>query len=322
MLENLKKYWFLVIISLILVIGTVLFTKNEIDSVFKGKKVDGKDLVLEIDDKYVDADEYYDTLLNDFAGADLYRMFERITLTNLETSKEVKDTAATQAKNHIDNVSAQGSAKLTELEQALISLGYKDLKDLSTLYENQAKLQELQRTYIKDNKETAVKDYFEVKKPRTLSHILIKMKDVTKPSDEEAKKFADVKKALEDGMSFEDAAVKYSDDPGSATQKGSLGFMDADINYDPSFLKTALETEKGKTSEWIDGTNGKHLIMVHETELDALMAEDDFIFALSNYNRTITFNSINLASESMDVKFNDETLEKELKKYMGIEGSN
>ena len=62
--------------------------------------------------------------------------------------------------------------------------------------------------------------------------------------------------------------------------------------------------------------------MVHETELDALMGEDDFIFALSNYNRNITFNSINLASESMDVKFNDETLEKELKKYMGIEGSN
>lgn len=322
MLENLKKYWFLVIISLILVIGTVLFTKNEIDSVFKGKKVDGKDLVLEIDDKYVDADEYYETLLNDFAGADLYRMFERITLTNVETSKEIKDTAATQAKNHIDNVSAQGSAKLAELEQALISMGYKDLKDLSTLYENQAKLLELQRAYIKDNKALALKDYFEVKKPRTLSHILIQMKDVNKPTEEETKKFNDVKKALEDGMSFEDAAVKYSDDTASATQKGSLGFMDADINYDPSFLKAALETEKGKTSEWIDGTNGKHLISVHETEFDGLINEDDFIFSLANYNRSITFNTINLASESMDVKFNDEKLEKELKQYMGIEGSN
>ncbi len=319
MIENLKKYWFLGLVCLILLIGTVFFSKQQIDSTFTGKKVNGKDIVFAISNEYVNADEYYEALKESNAATELYRLFERTVLSALETSDEIKKQAAEDAKNQINYVSSQGSAKLDELEAAIIASGYSGLKELNILYENQAKLTGLQRTFINNNIDTVVPEYMNEKSPRIVSQIFIKMSDSSKPNEAELKKLDEVKKALEGGTSFEDAATTFSDDAQSSGRKGLMGFMDKSTKMDPAFITNAIATSKGQQSEWFMSSTGAHLIYVNEDSFEGLIEDDSFVAALAQFNPSITKQSVYLASRDLKVEFTDESLKKTLFEYLEIE---
>lgn len=321
MLEHLKKYWFLLIVVIVLVVGTVVFSKQQIDSSFKGKKVNGKDIVFALDGKNINADEYYEELFPDLAGVELYRLFERYVLSEVETSDEIKEQSATYAKNQIANTSNQGVVALDQLEQAILASGYsRGLKDLPTLYENQAKLVVLERDYIKSNRKDTADHFIKDNNPRIVSHILIKMADPAKPTDAEKKKWDDAKAALEKGDAFGDVALKFSDDTGSATQKGSIGFMDKNSQLEAPFLAQALKLKEGETSEWFDGKNGKHIVLVDSTSFDKLIDNDDFVNAIAKSYPKVQTQSVYDVSKDFDVTFEDKDAEKLIKEF--IEGGN
>ena len=321
MLEHLKKYWFLLLVVIVLVVGTLVFSKQQFDSTFKGKKVNGKDIVFSIKGADTTADDYYEELVPNLAGVELYRLFERYVLTDIETTQEIKDQSATYAKNQIANISSQGQAKLDELEASILASGYsKGLKDLPTLYENQAKLTILEREYIKAHRSETADKFMEENQSRTVSHILIKMEDPKNPTEAETKKWEDAKADLAKGDDFATVALKFTDDTGSATQKGSLGYIDKTSQLEDAFLKVALAGEEGSVSEWFDGKNGKHIVKVDSTSFDTLIEMDQFVDAVASAYSVVQKQSVYAASKDLEVTFDNEEAEKILKEF--IEGDN
>ena len=319
MLEHLKKYWFLLLIVIILVVGTVMFSKQQIDSTFRGKKVNGKDIVFAVKDENVDADSYYKDLLPRHGGVELYRLFERYVLSEIETSEEIRKQSAEYAKNTIANTSQEGTAKLDELEASIAASGYTNgLKDLPTLFENQAKLIELEREYIKENKADIAEPFIEEMKPRIVSHILIKMEDPSNPTEAEQKKLDDATAALANGDNFGDVALKFSDDTGSATQKGSIGYMDVSTQLVQPFIQAAIALDAGETSEWFNSEYGRHIVLVEKTSFEDLIETDEFVNAISQSIPSVQKLSVFNASKALEVKFTDPELEKLLNDF--IEG--
>lgn len=99
---------------------------------------------------------------------------------------------------------------------------------------------------------------------RRAAHILFEINDET--SEEQALELArEVREQLEEGAQFEALAEQYSDDPGSASQGGDLGFT-ARGDFDEAFDETLFGLAVGEVSEPVQTTYGYHLIKLTETK--------------------------------------------------------
>ena len=101
---------------------------------------------------------------------------------------------------------------------------------------------------------------------RRVRHILIQVPAGASEADEEAarKRIEEIRQEIESGrIGFEEAAKKYSQDPGSAQQGGDLGYFGRGV-MDPAFEKAAFSLEKGKVSEPVRSQFGYHLIRVED----------------------------------------------------------
>jgi peptidyl-prolyl cis-trans isomerase D len=118
-----------------------------------------------------------------------------------------------------------------------------------------------------------------------VSHILIKTplpgadgKVDEKGVAEAQKRAEDVLKQLKAGAKFEDLAKKYSEDPGSAKEGGSLGWIGKGRTV-PEFEKAAFSLPKGQISDLVKSSYGFHIIRVddrqdaHMKTLDEVKAE-------------------------------------------------
>ena len=110
---------------------------------------------------------------------------------------------------------------------------------------------------------TAHQAQFTVKEQVKVRHILI-----TVPAGADAKtdsaakaKADDLLKQIKAGGNFADLAAKNSDDPGSKTQGGELGFLDRGRTV-PEFDKTAFSLSPGQTSDVIKTQFGYHILQV------------------------------------------------------------
>ena len=88
-----------------------------------------------------------------------------------------------------------------------------------------------------------------------------------KTTDRLKKQYSDFAQAVLDsikqGASFEDMAKKYSEDPGSKTFGGDLGFVKRGVFY-PQFEAAAFALEVGEISEIIETPVGYHIIELLE----------------------------------------------------------
>ncbi len=110
---------------------------------------------------------------------------------------------------------------------------------------------------------TAHQAQFTVKEQVKVRHILIAV-----PAGADAKtdsagkaKAEDLLKQIKAGGNFADLAQKNSDDPGSKTQGGELGFLDRGRTV-PEFDKTAFSLSPGQTSDVIKTQFGYHILQV------------------------------------------------------------
>ncbi len=69
-------------------------------------------------------------------------------------------------------------------------------------------------------------------------------------------------------ISFASAAQKYSEDPGSAIQGGSLGYATPE-RYDPAFARAMVSLSPGQISEPIQSSFGWHLILLKDIKIDS-----------------------------------------------------
>ncbi len=110
---------------------------------------------------------------------------------------------------------------------------------------------------------TAHQAQYTVKEQVKVRHILIAV-----PASADAKtdasgkaKAEDLLKQIKAGGNFADLASKNSDDPGSKTQGGELGFLDRGRTV-PEFDKTAFSLAPGQTSDVIKTQFGYHILQV------------------------------------------------------------
>ena len=138
----------------------------------------------------------------------------------------------------------------------------------SLKYQNELKSYrtQLSKNYTSDSKvtEALTKEAYDrsLKEVRA-SHILILVDENASPADtlkayNEAIKVRD---EIKKGMSFEDAAVKYSQDPSAKDNKGDLGYFSAFRMVYP-FESAAFNTPKGEISKPTRTRFGYHLIKV------------------------------------------------------------
>ncbi len=101
-----------------------------------------------------------------------------------------------------------------------------------------------------------VRDEYELATEARVSHILLEQS-----GDDLEAKLQDIEAALNDGTSFADVAAQYSDDIGSASSGGDLGFTAGDTF--PEAMEEAIATlAVGERSGPVETDAGTHLILV------------------------------------------------------------
>ena len=129
------------------------------------------------------------------------------------------------------------------------------------------------------------RDQYRMPEQVKVSHILIKTplpgpdgKVDEKGVAEAQRRAEDLLKQMKNGAKLEDLAQKYSEDPGSAKQGGSLGWIGKGQTV-PEFEKAAFSLPKGQTSDLVKSSYGFHIIRVDEKQeahmktLDEVKAE-------------------------------------------------
>jgi len=116
------------------------------------------------------------------------------------------------------------------------------------------------------------RDEFRVPEQVNVRHILLKTplpgpdgKVDTKGAEEARKKAEDVLKQIKAGGNFAELAKKYSEDPGSAKNGGSLGWIGKGRTV-PEFEKAAFSLPKGGTSDLVQSSYGFHIIHVDDKQ--------------------------------------------------------
>ena len=141
------------------------------------------------------------------------------------------------------------------------------------------------------------RDQYRVPEQVKVSHILIKTplpgpdgKVDEKGVAEAQRRAEDLLKQLKNGAKLEDLAKKYSEDPGSGKQGGSLGWIGRGQTV-PEFEKVAFSLPKGQISDLVKSSYGFHIIRVddkqeaHMKTLDEVKAEIEPILKHQNGQR-------------------------------------
>ncbi|GAB5335917.1 SurA N-terminal domain-containing protein [Pseudomonas fluorescens] len=131
-----------------------------------------------------------------------------------------------------------------------VVIDYLELKKSSFFDQVTVKDEELQAAYQKEIANLA--------EQRRAAHILIEVNDKT--TDAQAKaKIEEIQARLAKGEKFEALAKEFSQDPGSASNGGDLGFAGPGV-YDPDFETALYALNKDQVSAPVRSTFGWHLI--------------------------------------------------------------
>lgn len=108
-------------------------------------------------------------------------------------------------------------------------------------------------------------DEFAVKEAVHARHILFRLPPGAKPEDEQAikAKAEEVRAKIVDGNNFAELAKQHSEDPGSKTNGGDLGFFERGKMV-PEFEEAAFALKPKTVSEPVKTSFGYHLIYVEE----------------------------------------------------------
>lgn len=318
--EMFKKYWFVMLIAIGMLVFLVLYIvdlgkKKEL--VVNSKEIDGKYVIYSINGQNYYADDLYDTLYQDSGAQTSFEVLKKSVLEEgYETSEDMKSIAATYAEY------VASSNDPEEVAAFLKQYGYNNgIMDLSNYYINSQKEIDLMSDFYFNNYDKYVKAHVDVAEPKLVYHILVKVADVQtstdengktvytmNPTAEETEKLNTVKEALKT-ESFEDVAIKYSED-GSAADGGYLSVIDNYIasNYVEEFSKAALALNPGEVSDVVESQYGYHIIKVEEADIDTLCDDPYFLDELNNYYQNAIVLAVKDKAKELGFTINDSSL--------------
>lgn len=316
MKENLKKYWFVVLVGSLLAVGIGYFAWDQTSSILPGKKVDGKDVVYSVKGNDVTADQFYDDMIDQLGVSGVFQFIQSTVVDAVvETTEEIKDEASIQADTVKAQFKASYGAEYEEmLLQAIRAVGHDSIDELQDYFVEAIKYEMFAKQILDETYDSSVK-------PRILSHILIKCADPENPTEEEKAKMDAVDAALAEGTDFGEVALNHSEDS-SASNYGSLGYADINTSFVTEFLDASMKLAEGETSGWVKTQFGYHLIKCDAAELETLKTYDEFYDGLSSSNPTLVAEGIWNKAKELGITFADEAMEEKIMAYLGINGGN
>lgn len=156
--------------------------------------------------------------------------------------------------------------------------------------------------------EDEMKQYYEANKSQFVNPEEVTARHILVNEEEDCNK---IKKEIEDGLDFNEAAKKYSTCPSKA-QGGNLGSFSRGKMV-PEFEKTAFELEIGKISEPVKTQFGYHLIVVdskkESKEKSYEESAEQIRQKLINEKQFTVYNeNINRLKSKYNVEINEEEL--------------
>jgi peptidyl-prolyl cis-trans isomerase D len=170
------------------------------------------------------------------------------------TTEELKSFYDSHLKNYANSVPEKRKVKYAVIDLAKIQNGVQVSQDELQSYYNQHR------------------DQYRVAEQAKVSHILIKTPLPGPDGKVDEKGVADAQRRAEDllkqikgGAKFDDLARKYSEDPGSAKEGGSLGWIGKGRTV-PEFEKAAFSLPRGQVSDLVKSSYGFHIIRVDDRQ--------------------------------------------------------
>ena len=289
----------------------------------KAKLKNGEEIAISVNGKNITADTLYKELRNKYAKNTIVDDIDKKIFDVVYKDDEEIES---QVENQMEYIKNQYS---DNFEETLKNAGYEDEDELK----NELRLS-YQRTkavddYLKDNiKDDEINKYYkeEVVGDIKASHILIKVKSDTDKdglSDEEAKSKAEkLIKKLNDGADFATLAKENSDDTGSASKGGDLGYFNKGDMVE-EFETAAYDLKVNEyTKEPVKTTYGYHIILkTGEKDKEKLKdIKDDIIDKIVSKKKeddpTITVTTLDEIRKNYKLKFKDSKLKKIYNQYI------
>ncbi|AYA02069.1 peptidylprolyl isomerase [Acinetobacter sp. WCHAc010034] len=213
-------------------------------------------------------------------GSQAHVLHMRISGDQAAAEKTAKDVQAELAKsNDVKAIGQKFSTKAVKVEGA--DMGYRSLSDIpaelaarvSTLQAGQTTeliavrdgIHVLKLVERKGGDQKAIVPQFQTR------HILIQPSEVVSP--ENAKQLIDsLYSRIQKGEDFAVLAATYSNDPGSARDGGSLGWVTPGVMV-PEFDSRMKSTPKGQVSEPFQSQFGWHILQVTDTRQQDMTKE-------------------------------------------------
>ncbi len=328
MKELFKKYGFIFIFGLCLFIFIIYFAfspsnKNSKTIVIETKEkiIDGNSVIYNLNDKDYTTMDLFNSLNDDEKVSFLRTLIEKEAIRNYELDNETKKLISA----NIANLKQQYSD-----EQLLSEVNRLGFNSINEYLEQSFKARNKLKEYILNHKA----DYYKTDDgSKIISHILISVKDVTSseedgvkkhklnPTDEEKEKLAKVLEELKT-KDFATVASTYSDDTGSATNGGKLGYTNDVLNerYVPEFRKAVSELkEKDEVSKVIESQFGYHIIKVDSIDFDDFLNEASFIKNIEQNDPNINKKMLKEYMDNNKIEVKDEKLKDLLQKALEVE---
>lgn len=317
-LSLLAKFWFLVLIVLVLIAFVAVYAVQNYSRAIKAKTVDGKSVVVSANKGInIFADDLYNQSLSAVNGIKTHLFFDQIINDAVELSEQETKEVNENTQAILDSFKQKNPQNYQEvLTQQLASTGFSDLKAYLIYSKKLTKFAtEYVENKIKDNP-GLLKDENGNSKYRLVSHILVKMADPKNPTTEEKEKLEKVESLLKE-KAFKEVATELSDDPGSAANGGSLGVVSEATNFVPEFKAAALSLKEGEVSDWVYTQFGAHKILVDSTNIDDILAKEEL---KTQIYQTLLVDSevIKAAIEKSKVEFPSPEAEAEFMNLIGL----
>ena len=299
------------------------------------KLKNGEELVAKVDNYKISADDLYSEMKEKYA---VKTLIDNIDHQLLDTTYKTDETETKAIENQIEEIKKTYGSNDQIFEQIIKQVyNVESVDELKAMLSLDYKRDLAIKDYVKEKVVTdeEVTTYYDTKVIGDVkaSHILIKpnAKDSdseetkTKKENEAKKKAEEIIKKLDNGEDFAKLAKKYSDDKGTASKSGNLGYFNMDDDFEENFVSAAAALKKGAYSKEPVKTKYGYEIILKVDEKDKKKKDD----LESTIRQTLADEKIKEDSstttyykrlrdwrESKGLKFEDKELKKMYDKYM------
>ena len=299
------------------------------------KLKNGEEFVAKVDNYKISADDLYSEMKEKYA---VKTLIDNIDHQLLDTTYKTDETETKAIENQIEEIKKTYGSNDQIFEQIIKQVyNVESVDELKAMLSLDYKRDLAIKDYVKEKVVTdeEVTTYYDTKVIGDVkaSHILIKpnAKDSdseetkTKKENEAKKKAEEIIKKLDNGEDFAKLAKKYSDDKGTASKGGNLGYFNMDDDFEENFVSAAAALKKGAYSKEPVKTKYGYEIILKVDEKDKKKKDD----LESTIRQTLADEKIKEDSstttyykrlrdwrESKGLKFEDKELKKMYDKYM------